>query len=184
MLKKLNVKEFIIAKNKQDKYNVNHKIKALEIRLIDENNEQRGIVSKEKALQLADDVGLDLVEISPNSKPPVCKILDFGKFRYEIEKQQKLNKKKQHIIHVKEIRLRPNTGQHDLITKINRGQSFLLNGDKLKVTIMFRGREMSNRKEHAYDLLNNVIEILKDISVVDNPADLQGRRLSIILSPK
>ena len=184
LLKKLNVKEFIIAKNKQDKYNVNHKIKALEIRLIDENNEQRGIVSKEKALQLADDVGLDLVEISPNSKPPVCKILDFGKFRYEIEKQQKLNKKKQHIIHVKEIRLRPNTGQHDLITKINRGQSFLLNGDKLKVTVMFRGREMSNRKEHAYDLLNNVIEILKDISVVDKPADLQGRRLSIILSPK
>ena len=184
MLKKLKIKELIIAKNKQDKYNINQKIKAVEVRLIDENNKQRGIVSKNKALELADEVGLDLVEISPNSTPPVCKILDFGKFRYEIEKQQKLNKKKQHIIHVKEIRLRPNTGEHDLITKINRGQSFLLNGDKLKVTIMFRGREMSNRKEHAYDLLNNVIEILKDISVVDKPADLQGRRLSIILSPK
>ena len=125
-----------------------------------------------------------MVEIAPNSKPPVCKILDYGKFKYEIEKQQKLNKKKQHIIHVKEIRLRPNTGEHDLVTKLKRGQKFLLNGDKLKITIMFRGREMYNRQEHGREILNNVVEILKDISVVDKDADLQGRRLSIILSPK
>ena len=184
MLKKLNVKEFIIAKNKQDKYNVNHKIKALEVRLIDENNEQRGIVAKDKALQLADDVGLDLVEISPNSKPPVCKILDFGKFRYEIEKQQKLNKKKQHIIHVKEIRIRPNIGDYDLVTKLKRGQKFLENGDKLKITLMYRGREFFSRKEDGVEVLNKVVEILKDISVVDKPADLQGRRISIVLSPK
>ena len=136
------------------------------------------------ALNLSVDAGLDLVEIAPNSKPPVCKILDYGKFKYEIEKQQKINKKKQHIIHVKEIRFRPNTGEHDLITKINRGKKFLENGDKLKVTIMFRGREMHNRQEYAKGLLDMVIDILKDVSIVDKPADLQGRRLTIVLSPK
>ena len=152
--------------------------------MIDADSKQRGVVSIEQALSLANISGLDLVEIAPNSKPPVCKILDYGKFKYEIEKQQKLNKKKQHIIHVKEIRLRPNTGEHDLVTKLKRGQKFLLNGDKLKITIMFRGREMYNRQEHGREILNNVVEILKDISVVDKDADLQGRRLSIILSPK
>ena len=125
-----------------------------------------------------------MVEIAPNSNPPVCKILDYGKFLYDIEKQQKLNKKKQHIVHVKEIRFRPNTGEHDLITKINRGKKFLENGDKLKITVMFRGREMHNRQEYAKGMLDMVIDILKDVSIVDKPADLQGRRLSIILSPK
>ena len=152
--------------------------------MIDKDSNQKGVVSIEEAINLANISGLDLVEIAPNSNPPVCKILDYGKFKYEIEKQQKLNKKKQHIIHVKEIRIRPNTGEHDLITKLNRGQKFLLNGDKLKVTIMFRGREMYNRQEHGREILKNVVEILKDISVIDKGLDLQGRRLSIILSPK
>ena len=142
------------------------------------------MVSIDIAINLANMAGLDLVEIAPNSNPPVCKILDYGKFKYEIEKQQKINKKKQHIIHVKEIRLRPNTGEHDLITKLNRGQKFLLNGDKLKITIMFRGREMYNRQEHGHEILKNVVEILKDISIIDKEPDLQGKRLSIILSPK
>ena len=137
-----------------------------------------------EALNLSNEANLDLVEIAPNSNPPVCKILDYGKFKYEIEKQNKLNKKKQHIVHVKEIRFRPNTGEHDLVTKINRGKKFLENGDKLKITIMFRGREMSNRVEHAKELLDMVVNILKDISIIDKPADLQGRRLSIVLSPK
>ena len=127
---------------------------------------------------------MDLIEISPKTIPPVCKILDFGKFRYEIEKQLKINKKKQHIIHVKEIRLRPNTGNHDLITKLNKGQKFLQNGDKLKITIMFRGREFYNRKEAGIELLNKIVDILKDISQIDKPADMQGTRLSITLSPK
>ena len=115
--------------------------------MIDANGEQRGIVNIEKGLELANESNLDLIEISPNAEPPVCKILDFGKFKYEIEKQIKLNKKKQHIIHVKEIRFRPNTDDHDLITKLNKGQKFLENGDKLKITLMFRGREFHNRKE-------------------------------------
>ena len=127
---------------------------------------------------------MDLVEIAPNSTPPVCKILDYGKFLYNIEKQEKLNKKKQHIIHVKEIRIRPNIGDYDLITKLKRGQKFLENGDKLKVTVMFRGREMRNRQEYGKELLDKVVEILKDISDVDKPADMQGTRLSIVLSPK
>ena len=181
---KLKIKEYDIAKKREEKYKINSKINALEVRVIDEKGDQRGVMSLKDAIYIANEVGLDLVEIAPNSKPPVCKILDFGKFRYEIEKQQKLNKKKQHIIHVKEIRFRPNTGEHDLITKINRGKKFLENGDKLKVTIMFRGREMHNRQEYAKGMLDMVIDILKDVSGVDKPADLQGRRLSIILSPK
>tara|TARA_Y100000590_G_C15519334_1_gene938729 strand:+ start:107 stop:625 length:519 start_codon:yes stop_codon:yes gene_type:complete len=166
------------------KYNINSKIKSSEVRLIDENGNQKGIVSIEKALDLAYDAGLDLIEISPNAKPPVCKILDFGKFKYEIEKQYKINKKKQHVIQVKEIRLRPNTDDHDLLTKLNKGQKFLENGDKLKVTLMFRGREFYNRREAGKEILDRIVEILKDISVVDKPADWQGQRISIILSPK
>ena len=166
------------------KYNINNKIRSSEVRLIDQNGNQKGIVSIEKALDMAYDVGLDLIEISPNAKPPVCKILDFGKFKYEIEKQYKINKKKQHVIQVKEIRLRPNTDDHDLLTKLNKGQKFLENGDKLKVTLMFRGREFYNRKEAGKEILDRIVEILKDISVVDKPADWQGQRISIILSPK
>ena len=124
-----------------------------------------------------------MVEISPNAKPPVCKILDFGKYRFERQKKKKLNKKKQHIVHVKEIRIRPNTGDHDLITKVNKGQKFLLNGDKLKITVMFRGREMS-RKEAGLALLERVTDILKDIAEIDKDSSLEGRRMSIILRPR
>jgi translation initiation factor IF-3 len=154
------------------------------VRLIDENSEQKGVVNLQIALDMARDAGLDLIEISPNAKPPVCKILDFGKFKYEIEKQYKINKKKQHVIQVKEIRLRPNTDDHDLLTKLKKGQKFLEKGDKLKVTLMFRGREFYNRKEVGKEILDRIVEILKDISVVDKPADWQGQRISIILSPK
>ncbi len=154
------------------------------MRLIDHENNQKGVLLIEQAIDLANQIGLDLVEISPDSNPPVCKILDYGKFLYNIEKQVKLNKKKQHVVHVKEIRIRPNTGDHDLITKLKRGQKFLENGDKLKVTLMYRGREFFSRKEDGEEILNKVVEILKDISVVDKPADLQGRRISVILSPK
>ena len=163
---------------------VTPQIRANEVRLINEKGEQKGVVKLELALNMADEVGLDLIEISPNAKPPVCKILDFGKFKYEIEKQYKINKKKQHIIQVKEIRLRPNTDDHDLLTKLNKGQKFLENGDKLKVTLMFRGREFYNRKESGKEILDRIVEILKDISVIDKPADWQGKRISIILSPK
>ncbi len=126
---------------------------------------------------------MDLVEIAENSDPPVCKILDFGKFRYERQKQKKLNKKNQHVIQVKEIRVRPNTDDHDLITKLNKGQKFLTAGDKLKVTVMFRGREMA-RKEAGRALLNRVVTILEDVAKIDKVASQEGKRMSIILSPK
>tara|TARA_Y100000590_G_scaffold39300_1_gene42072 strand:- start:697 stop:1101 length:405 start_codon:yes stop_codon:yes gene_type:complete len=134
-------------------------------------------------LERAERVGLDLVEISDKSDPPVCKILDYGKFRYELQKQKKMIKKNQHVIQVKEIRVRPNTDDHDLLTKMNKAQKFLLSGAKLKVTVMFRGREMS-RKEAGKELLDRVINILEDVAIVDKDASLEGRRMSIILSPR
>ena len=151
--------------------------------LIDEKGNQRGVVRIDKAIEMANNADLDLVEISPNAKPPVCKILDFGKYRFEREKKKKLNKKKQHVVHVKEIRIRPNTGDHDLITKVNKGQKFLLKGDKLKITVMFRGREMT-RKEAGADLLQRVVDILGEIAEIDKESSLEGRRMSVILRPR
>jgi translation initiation factor IF-3 len=154
-----------------------------EVRLIDENGKQCGVVKIEKALEMANVASLDLVEIAANAKPPVCKILNFGKYRYDKERQHKINKKKQHVVNVKEIRLRPNTDKHDLVIKINKAQKFLLKGDKLKITVMFRGREFL-RKEAGYNLLNDIKDVLSEISVVDKEPNMQGRRLSLILSPK
>ena len=151
--------------------------------LITETGEQKGVVKLEHAIEMANNANLDLVEISPNANPPVCKILDFGKYRFERQKKKKLNKKKQHVVHLKEIRVRPNTGDHDLLTKINKGQKFLLNGDKLKVTVMFRGREMS-RKEAGTALLKKVADILGEIAEIDKDSSLEGRRMSIILRPR
>jgi translation initiation factor IF-3 len=183
-LKKSRVEKGVIriAKGKNEP-RINDEITASKIRLIDEKGEPRGIMNVTRALEIAEAAGLDLVEIAANSDPVVCKVLDFGKYRYEKQKQIKLNKKKQHIVHVKEIRLRPNTGDHDLITKLNKAQKFLMNGDKLKVTVMFRGREMS-RREAGMELLNRVTEILDELAKIDKEASMEGRRMSIILSPR
>ena len=162
---------------------INDSINVSHVRLIDEDGKQCGIVSLTDALERAEKTGLDLVEVAENSDPPVCKIMDFGKFRYERQKQMKINKKKQNVIQVKEIRIRPNTGDHDLLTKLNKAQKFLSAGAKLKVTVMFRGREMS-RKEAGRDLLDRVVNILEDVSTIDKNASLEGRRMSIILSPR
>ena len=171
----------LIGKRPQPR--LNDEIKADEVRLISESGEQLGVVTIEVAINRARDVGLDLIEVAPNAKPPVCKILDYGKYKFEREKKKKLNKKKQHVVHIKEIRIRPNTGDHDLITKVNKGQKFLLNGDKLKITVMFRGREMT-RKEAGAELLQRVVNILNEIAEVDKESSLEGRRMSIILRPR
>ncbi len=126
---------------------------------------------------------MDLVEIAPDAKPPVCKILDFGKYRYEKQKKQKLNKKKQHVVQVKEIRLRPNTGDHDLLTKLTKAKKFLENGSKLKVTILFRGREMA-KQEMGLALLDRVSEILDEIAKVEKAPEAEGRRMSLIMAPR
>ena len=162
---------------------INHRIKSKKVRLIDETGKLIGIVDIDKALDMANKASLDLVEIASNSNPVVCKILNYGKYRYDKEKQKKINKKKQHIIHVKEIRFRPNVGDHDLIIKLKKAEKFLLNGDKLKITIMFRGREFA-RQESGYELLKKIKDVLTNIANVDQEPNLQGKRLSLVLSPK
>ena len=151
--------------------------------MIGHEGEQLGVVNFDEGLQKAENLGLDLVEISPNTDPPVCKILDYGKYIYEKQKLEKKNKKKQHVIHVKEIRVRPNTSDHDLLTKLSRAKKFLESGDKVKITVMYRGREMA-RQDMGIDTLNRVVEILDDFAQIDKQANLEGRRLSLILSPK
>ena len=131
----------------------------------------------------AEQIGLDLVEIAPNSTPPVCKLIDFGKFRFEQEKKKKLSKKKQHVVQLKEIRLRPQISDHDLLTKLTKAQKFLANGAKLKFTVMFRGREMS-RMDVGNQLLERVAEVLEDVAKIDKLPDTEGRRMIQILSPR
>ena len=162
---------------------INEQIKTDTVRLISSEGDQLGVVSLQDALNKAGNVGLDLVEISPNTNPPVCKILDYGKYVYEKQKLEKKNKKKQHVIHVKEIRVRPNTGDHDLLTKLSRAKKFLEAGDKVKITVMYRGREMA-RQDMGVDTLNRVVSILDDFAEIDKQANMEGRRLSLILSPK
>ena len=162
---------------------INEQIKSDTVRLISNDGDQLGVVSLQDALNKADNVGLDLVEISPNTNPPVCKILDYGKYIYEKQKLEKKNKKKQHVIHVKEIRVRPNTGDHDLLTKLSRAKKFLEAEDKVKITVMYRGREMA-RQDMGVDTLNRVVDILDDFAEIDKQANMEGRRLSLILSPK
>ena len=151
--------------------------------MISEDGEQLGVVSIEVALEKAREVGLDLIEVGPNTKPPVCKILDYGKLKYEEKKKQQLSKKKQHVIKVKEIRLRPRIDDHDLMTKLNHGRKFLLDGAKLKVTLMFRGREMA-RVDLGKLVMEKVLEELSDVAEVEKDIPLEGRRMSMILNAK
>ena len=151
--------------------------------MISEDGEQLGVVSIEVALEKAREVGLDLIEVGPNTKPPVCKILDYGKLKYEEKKKQQLSKKKQHVIKVKEIRLRPRIDDHDLMTKLNQGRKFLQDGAKLKVTLMFRGREMA-RVDLGKLVMEKVLEELSDVAEVEKDIPLEGRRMSMILNSK
>jgi translation initiation factor IF-3 len=151
--------------------------------LIGHDGEQFGIVTLEVALQKSQDIGLDLMEVSPNAKPPVCKILDHGKLKYEEKKKQQINKKKQHVIKLKEIRLRPRIEEHDLMTKLNHGRKFLSEGAKLKVTLMFRGRELA-RIDLGKLVMNRVLEELADVAEVEKDIPLEGRRMSMILNAK
>ena len=153
-----------------------------EVRLIDEDGNQIGIVSSRQALELSDEKGLDLVEISPNSKPPVCKIMDFGKYKYQLEISEKLKKKKQSHIVVKEIKLRPKIDKNDLNTKKRQMEKFLKHGNKVKITVMFRGREIVH-KQIAMDILDGVIEDLKEVCVVELRPKLDGYNMIMVLTP-
>ena len=151
--------------------------------MISEDGEQLGVVAIEVALQKANNAGLDLMEVAPDAKPPVCKIVDHGKLKYEEKKKQQQSKKKQHIVKIKEIRLRPRIEDHDLMTKLNHGRKFLQDGAKLKVTLMFRGRELS-RIDLGKIVMERVLEELADVAEVEKDIPLEGRRMSMILNAK
>lgn len=150
--------------------------------MIDTDGKQLGILPISKALQIADEKGLDLVEIAPQAKPPVCKIIDFGKFQYEQQKRDKLQKKKQHVTILKEIRLHPNTDTHDFDFKARHAENFIKDGNKVKVSVIFKGRELAY-KDHGKELLIKFVERLKDVAKVENEIKFEGRTMHTILTP-
>ena len=162
---------------------INEQIRDKEIRLVGSNGEQLGIMSAKEALKMAVEAELDLVKIAPNAKPPVCKIIDYGKFRYEQARKEKEARKKQKTIEIKEVRLSPNIEENDLNTKISAARKFLTKGDKVKVTLRFRGREMSHMANSKH-ILDDFAEALKDIAVVDKPSKVEGRSLVMFLTAK
>ncbi len=161
----------------------NEQIRDREVRLIGENGEQLGIMSAKDAYKLAREAELDLVKIAPTAKPPVCKIIDYGKYRYELARKEKEAKKKQKVIEVKEVRLSPNIDENDLNTKMNNARKFLEKGNKVKVTLRFRGREMAHMSKTKY-ILDDFAEKLSDIAAVDKPAKVEGRSIVLFLSAK
>jgi translation initiation factor IF-3 len=167
----------------KDEHRLNERIRVPQVRLIDENGTQVGIVPTHEALSMARDRGLDLMEISPSSHPPVCKICDYGKFKYEKKKKEQQAKKNQTIIKVKEIQLRPQTEDHDLDYKFKNVKQFLEEGDKAKITIMFRGREVAYT-DQGFKLMEQLIEQVKDICIVEAPPKLEGKKLIMILAPQ
>ena len=162
---------------------INDEIQEKEIRLIGSDGEQMGLMSSAEAQKIADEQDLDLVMISPNAKPPVCKIMDYGKFRFEQNKKVKEAKKNQHVMDVKEIRMSPGIGENDFNTKLKNGQKFLADGDRVKVTVRFRGREMAHTNI-GEKLLRDFAAKCTDIANLDKEPKLEGRAMSIFLSPK
>lgn len=161
---------------------VNREIRASKVRVISHTGEQVGVISLHEALAMAEEQGLDLVEIVATSNPPVCKIINFGKFRYDQSKREKESKKSQHQIKVKEIKLRPNTDVHDYETKLRHAREFLTKGNKVKVTCTFRGREMMHT-EIGDKLVRDMSDSLEDVSMIEAPAKLMGRTLQMVLAP-
>ena len=162
---------------------INGQIRDREVRVIGTDGEQLGVMSARDAQKLADEAELDLIKIAPKAKPPVCKIMDYGKFRYEQQKREKEAKKKQHVVETKEIRLSPNVEMNDLKTKANNARKFITKGDKVKVTLRFRGREMAHISSSAH-VLDDFAKMLEDIAQVSKAAKLEGRSLSMVLTEK
>ena len=162
---------------------INEQIRDKEVRVVGENGEQLGVLPIKEAMQMAEDAGLDLVKIAPTAKPPVCKIVDYGKYRYEQIRKEKEAKKKQRVIEIKEIRLSPNIDTNDLNTKINAARKFLSKGDKVKVTLRFRGREMAHMGSSKH-ILDDFAKELADISVIEKAPKVEGRSISMVLAEK
>ena len=162
---------------------INDEIGVIRVRLVDERGQMVGIVGRNEALTLAANVGLDLVEIAPNADPPVCKILDFGKYKYEEQKKKNEARKKQKIIEVKEIKLRPSIDDHDYEVKRRSMMKFIEEGDKVKVTMRFRGRELAHQ-ELGMDVLIRVRDDLDEIAKVEQMPRMEGRQMTMVMSPK
>ncbi len=162
---------------------INEQIRDKEVRLIGEDGQQLGIVSGKEAYQMAKEANLDLVKIAPTAKPPVCKIVDYGKYRYELARKEKEAKKKQKTTEVKEIRLTPNIDTNDLATKANAAKKFLAKGDKVKVSLRFRGREMAHMSA-GRKILDDFYALLTDVANVDKPAKMEGRSMIMFLTEK
>ncbi|MFG6382679.1 MAG: translation initiation factor IF-3 [Lachnospiraceae bacterium] len=162
---------------------INEQIKDKEVRLIGESGEQLGIMSAKEALKVAQQAELDLVKIAPTAKPPVCKIIDYGKYKYELVRKEKEAKKKQKIVEIKEIRLSPNIESNDLNTKINAAKKFISKGNKVKITLRFRGREMAHMHNSKH-ILDDFAEHLADIATIEKAPKLEGRSISMVLTEK
>jgi len=162
---------------------VNEEITISPVRMIDEEGKQIGIISIEKALDAANEAGLDLVEVAPNSSPPVCRIMDYGKYRYENSKKTKQIRKKRHVFHIKEIKMRSEISDHDFNFKIRHAIEFLKRGDKVKFTLVFRGREILH-KEIGEEVLKRIAETLVDIAVIESPVRSEGRNITMIMTTK
>lgn len=160
---------------------INEQIRDREIRLIGPDGAQLGILSSREALQKAQEAGLDLVKIAPQAKPPVCKIIDYGKYRYELARKEKEAKKKQKTIEIKEVRLSPNIDANDLMTKATAARKFLTKGDRVKVTLRFRGREMAHMQQSKH-VLDDFAAQLADCAVVEKPPKVEGRSMTMFLS--
>ncbi|WP_041367063.1 translation initiation factor IF-3 [Natranaerobius thermophilus] len=162
---------------------VNEQIKAREIRVVGKDGKQLGVMSPKEALKIAEENNLDLVTVAPKAKPPVCRIMDYGKFKYEQNKKEKQAKKKQKTINVKEVKLRPNIEEHDFNTKLNNARKFLKKEDKVKVTIMFRGREITH-PENGKELCQKMAKEVEDIAVIEKKPSVEGKNMIMVLAPR
>ncbi len=162
---------------------INEQIRDKEVRVIGENGEMIGVMSSRDAMKLARDAELDLVKIAPTAKPPVCRIVDYGKYRYELARKEKEAKKKQKTVEIKEVRLSPNIEANDLNTKVNAARKFLSKGDKVKITLRFRGREMAHMNTSKH-ILDDFAQSVADIAVIEKAPKVEGRSMAIVLAEK
>ncbi|MCA3008012.1 MAG: translation initiation factor IF-3 [Phycisphaerales bacterium] len=162
---------------------INHQIRIREVRVIDEDNKQLGILLTADALALAIQKQLDLVEIAPNQRPPVCRIMDFGKYKYEEKKKEQASRRKQHQVQIKELRVRPVTGEHDLQVKIKQARQFFADGDKVLVCCVFKGRQITH-KEVGEQVINEVVKELSDIAKIEAGIRVEGKRMVLLLTKK
>jgi translation initiation factor IF-3 len=162
---------------------INYQIKVKEVRVISADGEQLGILDTREAIRKAEDLGLDLVEVAPTAKPPVCRIMDFGKYKYELAKKAHESRKHQSVIIVKEIKLRPRTDEHDIQFKMNNIKRFLEDGNKVKVTVMFRGREMAHAT-YGKAVLDRIVNDLQNEAVIEQHPRMEGRNMSMLLGAK